>query len=420
MREKFKHECTVFAVCWLTYVITYLCRVNFSSAMLKLSQVMQVNTTQLGTIGSSFFVVYAVGQLVNGYIGDKISPYKLVAAALFGTGALNLAIACIDGYLPLMVLWTLNGYFQSMLWGPLMRILSQHISPSRTVWVSTGMSTSMVVGYITSWVLFGRCFLPRPWQTYFLVPALLALAAAVVWTGYLICRRKPAAAVPDAGASVSRQSRTGMFRSVVQYRLWLVAVVCLCMGLIKESLSLWSPMLMTEMLGLEEKTSLTVVALIPLANFAGILLTGRFMGKRNDAKRTLRDLFFAAALCSLCLFFTQRHAAAGGVAALAAISGLMYGCNSLLLSYLPISFGGENIVSSLVGLFDFSSYMGAALSSALLGVALEHKSYTAVFTVWLIVLCAACLLTQFFKLKPTSGPQKPECARRSEKAPGRP
>lgn len=399
MRERFNREFTVFAVCWLTYVITYLCRVNFSSAMSKLSQVMKVNTTQLGTIGSSFFIVYAVGQLINGYIGDKISPYKFVAVALFGTGILNFAISCVDSYLLLMVFWTLNGYFQSMLWGPLMRILSQHISPSHTVWVSTGMSTSMVVGYLTSWVMFGRCFLSRPWQTYFFVPALLALAVALVWTVYLIFRREPApaAAAPAAGAPACQERYAGIFRSVAKYRLWLVAAVCLCMGLIKESLSLWSPMLMTEMLGLGEKDSLTVVGLIPLANLAGIMLTGRLMRKKNDAKKALSDLFFAAVLCCACLFFTQRFAAMAGVAALAAISGLMYGCNSLLLSYLPISFGGENIVSSLVGLFDFSSYMGAALSSILLGVALEHKRYTAVFSVWLVVLSIACLLTHFFK-----------------------
>ena len=159
MKKRMAGRNAVFAACWFTYVVAYLCRVNFSSAMLKLSGEMQVSAAQLGAAGSAFFVVYALGQLVNGYIGDKISPYRFVTIAICGTGVLNLAIAMVDEYLPLLVLWTLNGYFQSMLWGPLMRILSQWFEARHTMRISVGMSMSMVVGYITSWAVFGRSFL---------------------------------------------------------------------------------------------------------------------------------------------------------------------------------------------------------------------------------------------------------------------
>ena len=123
------------------------------------------------------------------------------------------------------------------------------------------------------------------------------------------------------------------------------------------------------------------------------------MRRKNDVKKTLFSLFFAAFCCSASLFLLYRVSPVASVLAIAAVSGLMYGCNSLLLSYLPISFGGANIVSTLVGMFDFSSYMGAALSSVLLGFALENKNYPAVFGAWAAVLAAAWGMTLLFKLK---------------------
>ncbi|MBP8855257.1 MAG: MFS transporter [Oscillospiraceae bacterium] len=395
MKQLFSKQKSIFAVCWITYVLAYLCRVNFSSAMLKISQSMQVTSSQLGAIGSAFFTVYALGQLVNGYIGDRISPYKFVTIAIVGTGILNLAVSMTNSYWVLFVLWTVNGYFQSMLWGPLMRILSQHFDRSQTVHISTGMSTSMVVGYITSWAVFGRAFLYRPWQTYFLIPALMALTAGALWIISSAERTRATAAKPKPVAMPAAQ----ILYTIKKQRLWLVALVCLCMGLIKESLSLWAPLLLTEMLHIQTETSLLLVIIIPIGNFMGILLAGKLMRRKNDVKKTLSYLFLAAVCCSASLFITYRISPIGSVLAIAAVSGIMYGCNSLLLSYLPISFGGANIVSTLVGLFDFSSYMGAALSSALLGFALQSKNYLAVFGVWALVLTVAFGLTMLFKLK---------------------
>lgn len=392
--KKFKAgEKAIFAVCWFTYVIAYLCRVNFSSAMLKLSEGMQVSAAQLGTIGSAFFAVYAVGQLINGYIGDKLSPYKFVAIAICGTGVLNAAVSLTKEYLPLLILWTLNGYFQSMLWGPLMRILSEHFSAAHTVRVSMGMSMSMVVGYITSWAIFGRCFFYRPWQMYFLVPAFLALGVGVWWLVRL-GGEGPPCAEKNKNTLTSRE----LAALVRERRLWLVALVCLCMGLIKESLSLWAPVLLTEMLGIRTEDSLLLVAIIPLANLGGILVAGKGMQHKNSVKATLLSLFLGAVCCTISLFFTYRALPILSVFAIAGVSGLMYGCNSLLLSYLPISFKGVNVVSTLVGMFDFSSYMGAAMSSLLLGMALESKNYLSVFGVWAVVLGAAFGLTLFFQL----------------------
>lgn len=391
VKRKISVPLLVFAACWATYVVTYLCRVNYSSAILKLSQEMQISSSKLGTVGSTFFAIYAVGQLINGLIGDRVSPYKFVTIAILGTAVLNLGISFSRGYFQLLVLWSLNGFFQSMLWGPLMRILSQTFPAERTMQVSTGMSTSMVIGYITSWAIFGRLFLPLPWQTYFFVPALIALLTGSLWASTL---RHNKAYWPTP----SDPKNSGTLKQVLcKHRLWLVAIICLCMGLIKESLSLWAPFLLKNMLGLENKDSLLIAICIPLANFIGILAAGKLMRCKNNVKKTLFMLFSCAGCCALSLLVLYKALPVAGVLAISMVSGLMYGCNSLLLSYIPIHYGGDSSVSSLVGIFDFSSYIGAALSSILLGFVIEAEKYTVLFAIWVAVLATACTLTLMLK-----------------------
>lgn len=394
MIERAASKGKVFLICWTTYVVTYLCRVNLSSVMTKLAENMNLTTTQLGLAGSSFFFVYAIGQLINGYIGDKISPYKFVATAILGTGILNVLISISNNFWCILLLWSMNGYFQSMIWGPLMRILSEQYDQKHNAKISTGMATSMVTGYITSWVVFGRAFLYSPWQAYFWVPAIMALGTGMIWL-YLIRENKNVLIKNERAL----RERGALLRLFNKERIWVVAFVCLCLGLIKESLSLWAPLLFTEMLNIKAEDSVLLIIIIPLANFAGIWFTNRLIKRLNgNVKKTLFCLFAIACTCSVSLYLVYSISVAASILCIAAVSAMMYGCNTILLSFVPISFGRHNIVSTLVGVFDFSSYVGAAISSVLLGFALASQNYYTVFAMWIAVLLLAICVTPFFRL----------------------
>ena len=91
------------AVCWVTYLIAYLCRVNMSSALPKLEAAFGVTNGTLGVAGSLFFIVYAVGQLVNGALGDRVSPYKFVAVAAAGTAVLNCIVSLSGNFYVVLI-----------------------------------------------------------------------------------------------------------------------------------------------------------------------------------------------------------------------------------------------------------------------------------------------------------------------------
>ena len=64
----------VFLLCWVGYTVSYLLRTNLSAALDKLIEDMHISRAMAGGIGSLYFWMYAVGQLVNGYLAERLNP----------------------------------------------------------------------------------------------------------------------------------------------------------------------------------------------------------------------------------------------------------------------------------------------------------------------------------------------------------
>lgn len=398
----------VFMLCWTTYVITYLCRVNFSSAMEKLSLGTGIDLAKLGVIGSVFFFSYALGQLVNGFLGDRTPPFVFISAAITATGFLNLLMSQMVSSLGLTFIWGLNGYIQSMLWGPMMRILSERFEPHERIKVSARMSSSMVAGFILSWAVFGKAFASLSWNWYFLVPAGAALAMGMFWivslirAGFLSIRPLSPLSKKAAGSKVcpSGEEQVSFFSVFLGKRIWVIALACFCLGAIKESVSLWAPTLMTRMLSMDIHQSFLLISIIPVFNMGGILLSGILIRRTEGSVKKVLGFLFAGALgCALTLYFFYECSKYASVLLIASVSGIMYGCNTLLLSYIPISFSRYHMVSTLVGIFDFMSYLGAAMSSFCLGILVSAGSFRNIFLFWLTAGSCALAFAGFFKLE---------------------
>ena len=74
----------VFWTLWVTYAAYYLCRTNYSFAIPQLMGRFHFSETQLGMVGTGFFVAYALGQLINGQLVDRfdtvLTPQKITQA----------------------------------------------------------------------------------------------------------------------------------------------------------------------------------------------------------------------------------------------------------------------------------------------------------------------------------------------------
>jgi sugar phosphate permease len=83
----------IVVVGWVTYASYYFGRVNFSAAIPEMKTDLLLSSQQVGLLGTGFFLTYAIGQMFSGYLGDRISPRRLVFAGMLLSGLMNLLFA---------------------------------------------------------------------------------------------------------------------------------------------------------------------------------------------------------------------------------------------------------------------------------------------------------------------------------------
>ncbi len=80
----------MFWLMWVTYASFYLLRVNICIAMPQIMEEFALTKTNMGLVLSSLFLLYAVGQFINGQLGDKLNSRRIITLGLLSSAALNI------------------------------------------------------------------------------------------------------------------------------------------------------------------------------------------------------------------------------------------------------------------------------------------------------------------------------------------
>lgn len=179
------------------YLFFYTGRHNFGWAVKDLASELHISYATIGWISFSMLLGYSVGQLVNGNLADKLSARFMVPTGAFLSIAANVAISFSSSTFTIMVLWAMNGYFQSMAWAPGSKVISnwwgkeEHGMAFGLYTMAAGLSS--VVTYLFSIVLLQ---MHLEWRMLFRLPLIPLAFAAIIFL--ILIRDKPQATAPDA------------------------------------------------------------------------------------------------------------------------------------------------------------------------------------------------------------------------------
>lgn len=385
-------------MCCGTYMCAYLCRVNLSSSLDKLGAALSVTPATLGLLGTAYFFVYACSQLVSGFVGDRVRPERLMGLGAIGVAAVNLGISFSASYGMILALWCANGVFQSMFWGPMSRMLAARFTGEDRLTASTCCSLSMPCGYILSWSVIAPLLTDAQWNWYFRIPGAVMLVPMALW---LLAMAAGAKGERFAPVSTQKPSVVQLMKTVKEERLWLLAIVCVSNGILKESFTIWAPMILTKLLGLDVKSSALYLVLFPVLNAAFIYANGRRLKRTGGSLcGSLRTMFALVAACASLLMLNLPGATIT-VVLMAVVSGAGYAGNNVLLGVTPMDYADENITSTLVGLFDFSAYIGAGVAAYGLGLLITGSELRPIAAVWLLAAAAALAALAFTRGRTT-------------------
>ncbi len=396
----FEHQqLKVFILCWAAYASAYFCRVNLSIAIPSIQQSFGWSKASLGLMGGSFFWVYGIGQLINGYIGDKFPGRIFIFVGLVVSSIVNIIFGFASTIALMVFLWVINGAFQSMLWSPIVRILSQWFPKEQNTRVSVGISTSMIGGFLLAWGFNGQVLKSFSWNWVFIIPGITVLLYGFIW---LIAMEKnpPNTHFTNNGSDVEdipidgrKPPDAAMDLSFLDFigknKLWILAIACVAQGAIKDGISLWGPAYLMETHALDLTSTTSYILLIPIMNFGGMLLAGWLNKKFNYNYRfTILALFGASVSGITGLFIFGQYDIIMGVVLLGTSSAMMYGANTLLLGVIPLEFADYNKTSTVAGFLNFSCYMGAGASGVMIGGASDHWGWNGILIIW---ICMALL-----------------------------
>lgn len=376
------------------YVVGLFGRMSYAAVMAELIAREGQSKPQAGLIGTLFFVVYGVCQLLSGFLGDRISPKKLIFTGVTGSALLNLGMGLSGASYPVMLaLWTLNGVFQSLLWSPAARVFSEMLPPDCRKRACSNAGATYPIATIASYLVASLLLRLTGWQAEFLLSALLMLlAAAVFWRRMSYYERETAQNGPVEQITLSVQERgaNGSLIAILIVSGTLLTVPgAVSLGLLRDGLQNWVPTYLDECFSLGAARSVALSVVLPAFNLAGVYLA-KWLAARYIRNELLGTAGFMAAaggaLAVLCLTGTA-HAGLS-LFLMTFSSTALVGANQMIINLLPIHFGAVGRASSVTGVFNSACYLGSALSSYGVGFVSDRWGWTAAMA---FLLCFAVL-----------------------------
>lgn len=105
------------------YTVSYLTRINYGAVISEIVKAEGIDKSSAALALTASAVTYGLGQLVSGYLGDKLNPKKLIMYGLLVTLSMNLVIPLLHSAGAMSAAWGINGIAQAFMWPPLVRIM---------------------------------------------------------------------------------------------------------------------------------------------------------------------------------------------------------------------------------------------------------------------------------------------------------
>jgi OPA family glycerol-3-phosphate transporter-like MFS transporter len=381
----------IFALSWLSYASFYLCRVNLAVALPAIRADLGWDRSTVGLIGSVFLWIYALGQLINGALGQRARARWFVGLGMLVSAACNVLFGFSGGLGWMIVLWGLNGWVQSMGWGPIIKTVGAWFDPQRRGRIAALFSPCFVLGHLTAWVAGGWLTSQFGWRYAFWVPAVVLASFGLAWLVGI--RNTPAEAgfaPPDLAHAKHLPSLRQIFAGILtQPRLIWAALTCVCASMIKDGLTLWAPTFLVDAIEMPLEQAALSASILPLFGLAGSMLAGwisdRLFASREAPGIMALSLILVAAIAGL----AKTQISWVAIVSLGVCGIAIYGINSLLLTSLPLSFGPQGNIGAVAGFLDFASYLGGGVSALAAGRLLDTHGWQAVFAYWIAATLAS-------------------------------
>jgi sugar phosphate permease len=382
------------------YAMFYFVRKNLGVAMPFLGKDLGITKENLGLFLTLHGVIYGVSKFANGFLADRANACVFMSTALLASALLNVWFGLSSTVVAFGLIWMLNGWFQGMGFPPCARLLANWFPPRQlatkfSIWNSSHNIGSILIVLLCGFLVSGNFFAPN-WRLCFLVPAAIAIFAAVlIW--FLMPDTPPSVGLPEVEGTRTQaeehESRKDfkafLFQQVFsnQY-IWILSAANFFVYAIRYAVFDWGPTLLTEAKHIRILHAAWMMAGFEIFGLIGAVLGGwitdRYLGGRPVRACVV---YMALAGVSVMLFWkiqTQSELLITGL--LCATGFFVYG-PQCLLAIACANLATKRAAATAIGLTSIFGYASTVLSGWGLGFVVQHYGWNAGFAG--LIGCAA-------------------------------
>ncbi len=385
------------SVVGVLYTSFYMCRYNLSIANKPMSDEFGFSKGDMGDILGAQFYAYAIGQVVNGLITDRLGGKKALLIGAAGTILANIAFggASFLGLLWLFVtLRGIDGYAQSFGAPGFIKINASWFSATERGTFAGVFGFMINLGRVAinqlgpavlgGFVFLGMWNIPaQHWRMLFFVPA--GIAAVVVVALAIWAKDTPEEAgfhgvykgEADHDDTVRADMREVFVQIVTNKYVWIMASAYACTGAVRQTVDQWFPRYMQEVhkIDLNSPLFLVVGFLIPFVASAGSFISGIVSDKIFGGRRAPVAAGIYCLEVVTIIVASQVHGAMAIAVAFVTVAFTANSTHSLLGPAAAMDIGGRKAAAFASGCINSFQYIGAGVAMQLLGRLLDATGY---------------------------------------------
>lgn len=381
------------SVCVGSYMVSYYMRNVLSVTSPEMLNGGFFSTEFLGTLSSVYMLLYAIGQLFNGIIGDIVKPKLMICGGMLLSGLASILFSFANIPLLQVILFAIIGFSLSMLRGPLVKTISENTSADHSRILCTFFSFAGFSGPLIASLISMFC----DWRKTFIIAGAIAIIIGVLVYVIFTAFEK------NGRLTYAFSKKSEGFKNIFKIFTLKNFLFYLFVGAIAEifaaSIGFWTPTYFTQKLGFTETASKAIFsamsfirAVIP---FVTLFLFKAF--KEKDIK-IVRFAYLFAILFLVCMFFSTSLPYINVVFLILANLSIAVSSSLLWSIYIP-SQRESGMVSTVNGFLDFSGYAVASGANILFAHAIGGLGWNGIIGIWTGIVALGAVIAFLVKQK---------------------
>ena len=377
----------------LTYMISYMTRINYGAVVLEIENATRMSKTLLSMAITGSAITYGVGQIISGICGDRISPKKLISYGLILTVLMNTLIPFCTNPYQMLAVWCVNGFAQSFMWPPLVRLMSALFTMDTYKKASVKVSWGSAMGTIFVYLVSPLMIATVGWKAVFWISAMAGLVMIFVWNRNC-CDIAPEKVRTEKGEATPKVGWQLIFSPL----MIAVMLAIVMQGMLRDGVTTWMPTYISETYHLSSVISILSSVILPIFSIISYEVSAKLYRKYfKNPLQCAGVIFGISAVSALVLYLSTGHHAAVSALFAALLTGCMHGVNVMLICMIPPFFQKYGNVSTVSGVLNSCTYIGSALSTYGTAFLAEHYNWNVTILAWTVIavlgttICFLCV-----------------------------